>query len=52
MNREQKEALTTLLAYRRKLTRQQFRTFKGQIEAGDVEGFRKGLEKVLRETKE
>lgn len=48
MNREQKEALTTLLAYRGKLTRQQYRTFKGQIEAGDVEGFRKGLEKVLK----
>ena len=47
MNREQKEALTTLLAYRGKLTRQQYRTFKGQIEAGDVEGFRKGLKKVL-----
>lgn len=50
MNREQKEALTDLLICRTQLqvTRQQFRTFKGQIEAGDVEGFRKGLEKVLR----
>ena len=51
MNREQKEALTTLLVYRKELTRQQYRTFKGQIEAGDVEGFRKGLKKVLREKK-
>lgn len=51
MNREQKEALTTLLVYRSKLTRQQYRTFKGQIEVGDVEGFRKGLERILREKK-
>lgn len=32
-------------------TTQQYRTFKGQIEAGDIKGFSKGLGKVLRETK-
>lgn len=48
MTREQKEAYVALLAYRRSLTRQEVKTFKGQILAGDVDGFHKGLEKVLR----
>lgn len=29
------------------LTKQQYRTFKGQILSGDTEGFVKGLKKVL-----
>lgn len=45
--REQKEALVDLLAYKGKLTRQEYKTFKGQIYSGNVQGFRKGLEKVI-----
>lgn len=30
------------------LTKQQYRTIKGQINAGDVEGAKKGLNKLLR----
>lgn len=33
--------------YKKQLTAQQYRTFKGQIKAGDYEGFLKGLEKIL-----
>jgi hypothetical protein len=31
-----------------KLTKQQYKTFKGQILSGDIEGFRKGLFKVAK----
>ncbi len=48
---ENEQALEFLEASRKKLTAQQYRTFKGQIEAGDIKGFSKGLGKVLRETK-
>ena len=34
--------------YKRDLTKQQYNTFKGQIRAGDYEGFKKGLAKVLK----
>ena len=38
-----------LLKYNKKhLTKQQYRTIKGQILVGDVEGARKGLNKLLR----
>lgn len=33
---------------RENLTRQQFGTIRGQAIAGDIEGARKGLEKVLK----
>lgn len=36
-----------LKKYKYKLTKQQYRTFKGQILSGDTEGFVKGLKKVL-----
>lgn len=42
-----KECFKLLKKYKYKLTRQQIRTFKGQILAGDYEGFKKGLRKVL-----
>lgn len=42
------EAMKTLKAHKRRLTRQQIRTFKGQILAGDIKGFYKGLHKVLQ----
>lgn len=34
-----------------KLTKQQYKTFKGQILKGDIEGFRKGLFKVALRNK-
>lgn len=36
-----------LRKYRNQLTRQQVKTFKGQILSGDYEAFKKGLKKVL-----
>lgn len=51
MGREQKEALVTLLSCRNDVSRQQFRTLKGQIIAGDAEGARKGLDKILKRNK-
>ena len=41
------ENLKLLSKYRLNLSRQQFKTFKGQILAGDINAFRKGLIKVL-----
>lgn len=34
------------LLKRYKLTKQQYKTFKGQILSGDIEGFKKGLFKL------
>lgn len=45
---EQKKAFETLDLYRRKLTLQQYKTLKGQIKAGDTEGFYKGIRKIFR----
>lgn len=42
------KALCDLVRERSKLTPQQYRTLKGQILAGDVEGAEKGLAKLLR----
>lgn len=42
-----KKYFNLLIQYKKDLTRQQFRTFKGQILAGDTKGFVKGLHKVL-----
>ena len=36
-----------LKKYKYKLTKQQYKTFKGQILKGDTNGFVKGLQKVL-----
>ena len=40
-----------LKQYKTKLTKQQLRTFKGQILSGDINGFKKGLTKVLNRSK-
>lgn len=40
-----KEAFILLKKYKYKLTKQQAKTFKGQILSGDIEGFKKGLKK-------
>ena len=42
------KALCDLRRERENLTPQQFRTLKGQILAGDIEGAEKGLRKLLR----
>lgn len=47
MNKELHKFMQTLKAAREYLTRQQLLTFKGQALAGDVEGARKGLIKVI-----
>lgn len=41
------EAYKILKRYKYQLTRQQVNTLKGQIKAGDIEGFYKGLKKIL-----
>ncbi len=40
-------ALGCLLGYKPQLTRQQYKTLKGQILAGDAEGAMRGLKKLL-----
>lgn len=42
-----KETMKLLEANRCKLTRQQFKTLKGQVIAGDIAGAEKGLQKLL-----
>ena len=42
-----KEYFNLLNRYKYQLTKQQYKTFKGQILAGDLKGFIKGLHKVL-----
>ena len=46
MNNEIVECFKLLKCYKYKLNKQQYRTFKGQIIAGDYDGFRKGLFKL------
>ena len=41
------EAYKILKRYKYQLTRQQVNTLKGQIKAGDIKGFYKGLKKIL-----
>lgn len=41
------EYIKVLKKYRKRLTRQQLLTIRGQILNGDIEGFKKGLKKVL-----
>ena len=41
------EAYKILKRYKYQLTRQQVNTLKGQIKAGDLKGFYKGLKKIL-----
>lgn len=48
MNNEIKESFKLLKTYKERLTRQQIKTFKGQILAGDIDGFKKGLFKLMK----
>jgi len=40
--------LKVLKKYKKKLTRQQLLTLRGQIINGDIEGFKKGLKKLIK----
>mgnify|MGYP003307317287 CR=1 FL=1 len=40
-------AFIYLRGFRDKLTKQQYRTLKGQILAGDIDGAMRGLQKIL-----
>ena len=42
------EAMNLLKTHRPHLTKQQYRTIKGQIQAGQPEAAMKGLEKLMR----
>lgn len=46
-----KSAMKLLNQHKKRLTKQQYKTFKGQILAGDIQGFYKGLPKVLQKVK-
>ena len=41
-------ALRTIEHYKNMLTRQQFKTLRGQVLAGDSEGAMRGLERIFR----
>ena len=43
-----KDSFKLLKKYRYEITKQQYKTFKGQILAGDIDGFRKGLFKLIK----
>ena len=47
MKTELIEFMKTLKANKKNITRQQFRTIRGQAYAGDINGARKGLYKLL-----
>ena len=42
-----KDYFILLNRYKKQLTKQQYKTFKGQILSGDTKGFIKGLQKIL-----
>ena len=42
------ECFKLLKCYKYKLTKQQYKTFKGQILSGDIDGFRTGLFNVMK----
>lgn len=44
------ESMQLLKEYKKGLNKHQYMTFKGQILKGDIQGFRKGLFKVILKT--
>lgn len=48
MDSEKKQCFLLLKDYRYRLTKQQIKTFKGQILSGNIEGFRKGLFNLIK----
>lgn len=51
MTKEQLMAMTLLKLHIYRLNKQQIKTFKGQILSGDINGFKKGLNKVMDRSK-
>ncbi len=47
MKDEINQYLKILKKYRKRLTRQQLLTLRGQVLSGDIEGFKKGLKNIL-----
>lgn len=47
-NTELNKFLDSLHGNKKKLTQQQFRTIKGQAMSGNVDGARKGMQRVIR----
>ena len=47
MNNELVECFKLLKCYKYKLTKQQYKTFKGQIISGDYDGFKTGLFRLM-----
>ena len=45
---EKEQCIAMLKAKKHKLTHQQYSTIKGQILAGDIEGAKKGLDRLSR----
>ena len=43
-----KESFNMLNRWKYKLTKQEYRTFKGQILSGDIQAFKKGISNLLR----
>jgi hypothetical protein len=48
MNKEIKQCFLLLRDYRNSLTKQQKKTFKGQILSGDYQGFKLGLFNLMK----
>ena len=48
MDSELVQCFKLLKTYRYRITKQQYRTFKGQILKGDIEGFRKGMFNLMK----
>ena len=48
IDKDTKNCFILLREYRDRLTKQQYKTFKGQILKGDIEGFRKGLFNLMK----
>lgn len=44
-------ALKTLYSYKGTFTKQQYKTLKGQIYAGDINGFYRGVQTLLEKAK-
>ena len=42
------ENFKLLKEYKYRLTKQQYRTLKGQLVSGDIQGFRKGLFNIIK----
>lgn len=48
MKMNKKEAMDKLYEHKNMLTYQQYSTFRGQICSGDIVGFHKGLDRILK----